>query len=250
MRAIGRAVRDDAGAIVRLQGAFRDITEQKLAEVESRRLARQLEATLESMTDAVFTLDREWRFSYLNGEAERLLGQPRDALIGKVVWDEFADARGGIFEQNYRRALDEHHMVEFEYHDRPESPWFEFRACPSDDGLTVYFRDITERKASLEKLRESEQRFASIAKATSDTIWECDLVTQKLWWSDSLVSAFGFRPSEMEPGNADPSRRSPARGPADRRTDRLRRIELVGRISIPPRRRHVGLRARPGLCHS
>ena len=73
VRSIGEAVRDDAGRIVSLQGAFQDISDRKQAEDEQRRLAERLATTLETITDGFFTLDREWRFTYVNAEAERMI---------------------------------------------------------------------------------------------------------------------------------------------------------------------------------
>lgn len=68
----------------------------------------------ESITEAFFTLDREWRFSYLNSEAERVLDRSREDLLGKYVWEEFPDAVGSMFYEKYHRAMTEQVRVEFE----------------------------------------------------------------------------------------------------------------------------------------
>ncbi|MEY4583272.1 MAG: hypothetical protein RL701_7975, partial [Pseudomonadota bacterium] len=68
-RAIGEAVHNSAGAITHVQGAFQDISEQKLAEQQIQSLGNRLQETLETLADAFFTLDRDWRFTYVNGEA-------------------------------------------------------------------------------------------------------------------------------------------------------------------------------------
>ncbi|MEM2143344.1 MAG: PAS domain-containing protein [Candidatus Thorarchaeota archaeon] len=57
------------------------------------------------MTDAFFTLDRQWRFTYVNDEAERLLARRREELIGRSVWEAFPEAVGGPFYQAYHRAV-------------------------------------------------------------------------------------------------------------------------------------------------
>lgn len=113
---------------------------------------------LESITDAFFGLDGEWRFAYLNREAQRLLG--RDDLVGKNLWDEFAPALGSTFDTEYRRARREQTSVHFESFYPPLGTWFEVRAYPLTDGLAVYFQSINERKRTERDLqrRESELR--------------------------------------------------------------------------------------------
>ncbi len=155
VRAIGEAVRDESGRITGVHGAFQDISVQKAGEAEVRKLASRLYSTLESITDAFFTLDPEWRFSYVNAEAERLLRRPRTALLERNVWTEFPEAVGSTFEREYRRAVESNVTVGFEEYFPPLDTWFEVRAYPSHEGLAVYFRDITLRKYQ-ERLRLGE----------------------------------------------------------------------------------------------
>ncbi len=146
VRVIGEPVRDAAGRIVEVRGALQDVSEQKRAQEEVRRLADRLTNTLESITDAFYTLDHQWRFTYLNGEAERLLRRDREELLGRNIWHELDTARGSALETNYRWAMRERRTARFEFHHPATAAWFELHAYPSDEGLAVYFRDITERK--------------------------------------------------------------------------------------------------------
>jgi PAS domain-containing protein len=98
VRALGQAIRDSDGAITVAQGAFQDINTRKLAEEETVCLAKRLETTLESITDAFFTVDLEWRFTYLNSAAESWLHRARAELIGHVIWEEFPEALVGSFQ--------------------------------------------------------------------------------------------------------------------------------------------------------
>jgi PAS domain S-box-containing protein len=145
--------RNAQGVITAVHGAFSDITEQKQAELKIKRAAERLEATLASITDAFFTLDREWRFTYLNQEAERLLHRSRDELLGRIVWDEFPDAVGATFEREYRRSIRDGVTVGFDEYYSPLDTWFEVRAYPSEEGLAVYFRNISQRRRDEEQLR-------------------------------------------------------------------------------------------------
>lgn len=153
VRAIGEAVRDASGAITQLQGALQDITEQQRMELELARTAERLSNTLESISDAFFTLDETFRFTYTNHEAERLLQHSRSALLGRVVWDVFPAAVNTPFYHEYRRALRESVATEFEAFYPPFERWFLVKAYPVPDGLAVYFRDSTETRRANEQLR-------------------------------------------------------------------------------------------------
>jgi diguanylate cyclase (GGDEF)-like protein/PAS domain S-box-containing protein len=152
VRAIGEAVRDAGGGIVQLRGALQDITEHKQAREEVERLADRVSRTLESITDAFFTLDPDWRITYANQEAERLIGVERDAVLGRSLWKKFPDLVGTVVEKEYRRAMAERQPAAFEFHYESLGSWFEVNAYPSDEGLAVYFRDITDRKRAQEEI--------------------------------------------------------------------------------------------------
>lgn len=115
-------------------------------------------ALLESITDAFYALDREWRFSYLNQRALDHFGATRDALLGRVIWDAFPVTRGSLIQQEYERALREQCSVAFETVSLLSDRWIEVRAYPTPQGLTVYFRDVTDRKQAEEHLREADER--------------------------------------------------------------------------------------------
>jgi PAS domain S-box-containing protein len=150
VRSMGEAVRDAAGSVVALQGAVQDISDRKAAEAQVRALAASLTSTLESITDAVFTLDREWRFTYVNPESERLLRHPGSDLIGRGIWDIFPQA--SELRQRYEEAVRLNRSDEFEYDAAWMGQRFEVRAYPSQTGLAIYFRDITERSRAHEQL--------------------------------------------------------------------------------------------------
>ncbi|MCQ9375088.1 PAS domain S-box protein [Methyloversatilis sp. XJ19-13] len=174
VRSIGRAGFDQQGRVVQVHGAFQDISARKRATEETRRLASRLSATLESMTDGVFALDEDWRFTYMNREAGRLLARDTNAVVGKRLWDEFPGSETSEIGDAYRRAIAHNVTVEFDSFFAPMGIWFEVHAYPSDDGLTVYFRDITQRK-QLEQEREHEREFLdALLESLSEGIVACD----------------------------------------------------------------------------
>ncbi|HEY0884651.1 MAG TPA: PAS domain S-box protein [Ramlibacter sp.] len=151
-RLIGEAERDDDGRVRRIHGACQDITGSRQAAEHTRRQARQLTNTLERLTDGFFTLDRDWRFTYLNPEAQRLMARPRGDLLGRRITDEFpAPGAGGIL-AHYRRALDENTVVQAEEYYEPLDLWVQLKIYPSAEGVAVYVRDVTERVRSRQQL--------------------------------------------------------------------------------------------------
>ena len=165
IRAVGEAERDVGGRIVAVRGAFQDLSEVVRIDEEHRALRNRLSRTLESMTDAFFTLDSKWRFTYLNQKCESLLRRKRDELLGKIVWSEFPEAVGSRFETEYRHAVETGESVEFTEYYPPLDLWLRVTAHPSPDGLAVYFRDVTR-----DRIRDQNMRMLNAAITRMDDI--------------------------------------------------------------------------------
>jgi PAS domain S-box-containing protein len=160
----------------------------------------RLHAMLNSVGDGIVMFDHAWRFVYINDVSEKWNRIKRDQLLGKSVWETFPDSVDSAFYREYHRAVEENTPVIFEEHLR--GSWLEVRAFPSAEGLTVYFRDVTNRRQAMAALKESEARFQMVAKATSDALWDWSVAEDRLWWSDGLQKLFGWSPEEMEAGLA------------------------------------------------
>ncbi|MGQ2904803.1 MAG: PAS domain S-box protein [Neoaquamicrobium sediminum] len=162
VRAIGVAIYDDAGRVSRIQGALQDIDERKRLESAARDLERRFAESMENISDAFFQLDTEWRFTYLNRQAERLLERPRSTLLGRLIWHEFPEASSGIIRQHYKRAVGENKTADFEVFYESLNAWFSVTAYPGTSGLTVYFRDVTKRHAADQHLHLLEMAISRI----------------------------------------------------------------------------------------
>jgi diguanylate cyclase (GGDEF)-like protein/PAS domain S-box-containing protein len=158
VRTIGEPRRDHEGCILGAQGAVQDITAEKDADLELERLNARLANILESITDAFLTVDREWRFRYVNAEAGRIMGYAPEAMIGCNAWDLFPAARATVFEREFHRAMDERVPVSLEEYYEPFGLWLDIRVYPTEEGLVLYFRDVTERRQMTEQLRAHEAR--------------------------------------------------------------------------------------------
>ncbi|HEX2091769.1 MAG TPA: ATP-binding protein [Longimicrobiaceae bacterium] len=112
-------------------------------------------AILESIGDAFVAYDRDWRFTYVNRRAAEIFrgeGGAREDVTGMRLWDAFPEMVGSPFEEPLRRAMESGETVSFQALDRTRGRWQEVTAYPSPEGLSVYFRDITERKRAEDAL--------------------------------------------------------------------------------------------------
>lgn len=199
MRERGQIEFGPDGEPIRRLGVVMDITESKVAEAEARNLAQQLFNTLESITDAVFTLDHDWRFTYVNSEAERLLQKTKEEMLGNNVWTLFPEAVGTTFYKVYHQAMQEKRTLQAEDYYPPLDTWFNVRAYSSADGVTVYFQDVTQQRRAREELIISEERFKNVARATNDAIWDWEIGTDQVWWNEGMQTLFGYTPEDLEP---------------------------------------------------
>lgn len=128
-------------------------TSMRQTEEDAQRLATRLGITLESITEGFYTLDPDWRFTYVNSEGARLLRRSgAKELLGKNIWEEFPGVVNTVFSEQVQAAVTTHQQVEFEALYAPLDRWFEVRVHPFPDGLAVYFRDISRQRQTREQL--------------------------------------------------------------------------------------------------
>lgn len=160
--------------------SVRDITERKLQYslleklVEERTLELQQSNSrvidiLESITDGFFAFDKEWRFTYVNKEAESLVAIVSHEVLGKCLWEVFPEVNS-LFHKQAATACRKKTAVHFETRLPGGSKWLEFHIYPFEEGFSVYFRDISQRKKDEEEIRVSQERFSKIFNASPDLI--------------------------------------------------------------------------------
>ena len=140
---------DPARLNVRLSVAerrIRALAERNQARAELQEAVRKMTDILEKTSDGFFAVDRDWKFTFVNRQAEKLLDRHREDLIGKDFWVELPEFTREAFEKNYRRAMSEQVAVEFEASDASGKVCFELLAYPSGGGVSVFLRDVTDRK--------------------------------------------------------------------------------------------------------
>jgi PAS domain S-box-containing protein len=147
---------DNSGQVKQLHGIVQDITEQKKAEEEKSRI-------LERIDDGFFALDNNWVVTYWNTKAEQILDTHKKDIIGEVLWDVFEEAVELDFYDQYHKAVDQQVTVQFEAFYPPQQMWLEVSAYPSEEGLSVYFKDVSQRKQTQQELQEKEAQLRNIA---------------------------------------------------------------------------------------
>ena len=157
---------DDKERFVSTFGVFRDITERKKAEETLRESEERYRELTESITDVFFAMDRDLRYTYWNKASEKLTGISAKDAIGKSLTEVFPDVKGTKVEQFYLETLRTQQPQSFvnEYQLRGEDFVFEINAYPTKDGLSVFVKDVTERKKAEEALRESEGRYRNLVE--------------------------------------------------------------------------------------
>jgi two-component system cell cycle sensor histidine kinase/response regulator CckA len=127
---------------------IRDLTERNQARAALVESARTMTNILEKTTDGFFAVDSEWKITYINAEAEAMLHRKRDELLGGLLWERFPELVGSVFQTHYEKVMAERVAVEFEAVDATGKIWYDVHAYPSNGGVSVFFRDISERKKS------------------------------------------------------------------------------------------------------
>ncbi|MBM7806983.1 serine phosphatase RsbU (regulator of sigma subunit)/PAS domain-containing protein [Geodermatophilus bullaregiensis] len=164
----GRALCDVGGVATRLLGAVYDVTDERADDLGVARV-------LDAMPAGFYSLDPQWRFTHVNAEAERLLGRSRDDLLGQVIWDAFPAAVNSLFEESYRRAVATGRPISFDAHyPAPLDGWYELRAWPTADGLSVYFLEVTDRVRAQEEVRRAAERQATVARISTELAGSMD----------------------------------------------------------------------------
>lgn len=129
---------------------------------------------LDSITDGFFTLDKDWRFMYVNKAVELFTSRKKEDYIGRNFWELFPVAKNLKYWAEYHRAVDQQVSVIFEEYSPSFDQWALIRAYPSSYGLTVYYHNITEEKKLLEKINADEQSLRILLNNINDPIWSLD----------------------------------------------------------------------------
>ncbi|WP_254532108.1 PAS domain S-box protein [Natrinema gelatinilyticum] len=206
------AIRDEDNTLEGFVKVTREMTERREHEEQLRKQAErlkqqrdELEAEIleifDRVDEAFFALDDEWRIIYVNDCAAELVRLSPGELIGARVWDVLPEVADGYPREMAEEAMATQEPVEFEFHSDLLDIWMEIRTYPSESGMSVYVRDITERKEREEALRESEERYRSLTDDVLDTsgvgTFILDSNFEIVWVNESIEEYFGLEREEI-----------------------------------------------------
>ena len=177
---------------------YHDVTDRKGAELLRDTSARQLRQVLETTTDSVASIDRDWKISFLNRRAKELLS-PKGELLGKNLWDEFPVAAQDEEVRRYlHRAMDEGVPSEFEtFYPDPLNLWLAIQCRPFEDGIVLFFRDVSAERVSRQILLDQQATLAFVQQTARVATWEMDLVNRTVEFGEGSYPVYGRPLSEL-----------------------------------------------------
>jgi PAS domain S-box-containing protein len=197
------------GEVKFFSSVSRDISGQRATEEALHDFYQQITTILESITDGFFNLDREWRFTYVNLEAARLFQADREELLGRNIWENVPEMKRLRFYPEFEWSLQKNAPVTFTEYYSALGNWYEVHAYPSGNGLSVYFRNVTDRITAYDALQHSETRYRSLFERMSE--------------------GFVLLAVERDERTREIELRLLAANPAARRILRVHRADILGR---------------------
>lgn len=204
------SIRNEHGVLTGYVGVHRDISERKKLEDQLIRFNEALEdkvrlktaeitGIFERISDGFVAFDKNWCYTYINKKAGDLIKRKPETMIGKNVWDEFPAAVGSATFEIFNAAFrDQQNQSNTDYY-APLDLWQENHVYPSPEGISVFIKDITDKKKAEEKINASNERVQVIADATNDAIWDWDLRNHSIWWNKNFYTYFGYTKEESTP---------------------------------------------------
>lgn len=160
------------GAFILLSGALLIYTVRNLfrQKAQTQRKEKELETVFNRISDAVVSVNNEWCYTFLNDAALFSHPQGREATLGKPMWEVHPEVTSTIFWEKYYEAMNTRKVVEVESYYPPMDVWFSVKIYPSADGLTIFYRDVTEARKAEQLLVKSEKIYRTIASSIPDSV--------------------------------------------------------------------------------
>lgn len=156
-----------------------------------------LEQTFERITDSFVSFDQNWNFTYVNKKAGEIFNRRPADLVGKNIWTEFPDAKQRPSYTALLQAMETQQYTYLETHHTEQDLWFENYIYPSPDGVSVFFRNISEKKRAEQQLKTSEEKTRLIMNSALDAIISIDEAGLITFWNPQAEQTFGWSAEEI-----------------------------------------------------
>ncbi|MBE9227968.1 PAS domain S-box protein [Phormidium sp. LEGE 05292] len=224
-------VREANGEPKYLLRVLEDISDRKRFEENLATKNREITNILNSITDGFVSIDKDWRYTYVNSKAEEILGKQKSDLLGNNVWEVFPQA---VSLPGYRycyQVVHEQITIKYEEFNPFLNKWLDVRLYPSADALTVYFQDISEHKQAEIALRLSESKFMRLADANVVGIIVANYTGKIVEANDAFLQMLGYTKSDLDAGEVNWRSISPSEYlPLDEQ--KWQKLQQTGKVSF------------------
>ncbi|ADV48720.1 multi-sensor signal transduction histidine kinase [Cellulophaga algicola DSM 14237] len=206
IRTLRKMIREDGSTFVaqvsvkqmpnnHYQGILQDVTaREEIAETLRESTLKYRELT-ERISDGFVALDKNWNFNYVNAKACQVIGKSYSKLIGTSAWAALPFFRKT---NAYKVLLEAMETQEYKYikqYREDFDKWYEYRMFPSAEGISVYFKDITEIKKAEEELLHTKAKMESAIRIGKIGYWSWDYKKEIIDWSELMYNIFDIDPN-------------------------------------------------------
>lgn len=146
------------------------------------------------------SLDAEWRYVFVNDKALALMAKTKDELIGKTLWEAFPAIKGTVFDTEYHRVMNEKVNISFETYYPSYDMWLEVRSYPHEEGIVIFYTDITQRKKVEQESLEVGQRFQLFARMNPVGVFHTDSEGRCMFVNNKWLEITGAEPEDITDG--------------------------------------------------
>jgi len=184
---------NSSGQLLRMVTATKDLSSLRSIENQLMRTELRLQQTVETINEGFFTCNSSWNVTYWNHKAEEIIGLSKQEVLGKNLWDLFPQARESRFAELYSKCFETKRPCSFEEYYEPMSKWFRVNVHPSDEGIAVYFEDITEELLKELQLNKAIEKAELIKTSSQEVLWEADVNSEIVHFNKNLYLQYGYK---------------------------------------------------------